>query len=92
MGDLIRQSWDVLIRVPEGQLEPKLRDELVGYGPEITPVQIAVVLQKCVRYGASSDFVVNLLDLFLRDAVDQSASHYQAMLTEASDRLTREET
>lgn len=91
MGNLIQQSWDLLITAPDDQLEPKLRTELITFGPDITPVQIAIVLQKCVRYGAASSLVVNLFDMFLRDAVDQSEEAYRVALNEAIEQILEKE-
>lgn len=75
--------WVLLKEMPKGEMEPILFSELMLAGQEATPQQIAMVLQKAVRYGHATDFMVAVLDSLVFE-LSGNETAYEAALNAAA--------
>lgn len=55
----------LMLEAPEGQLDPSMLPLIEKWDSEPKAIQILEVLDKCIYYGASSDFVVSVLQIML---------------------------
>lgn len=89
---MIEQLWDKLASAPPESIDPALLARLLSYGKTtITPDEIADVLQRCVRYGQSSDFFVSILNMMLEDAVGGDINLTKAALDRAATKIEAQE-
>lgn len=59
----------LMLEAPEGQLDPSMLPLIEKWDSEPKAIQILEVLDKCIYYGASSDFVVSVLQIMLEYAM-----------------------
>jgi hypothetical protein len=86
------EIWAGIVASPEGQIDPTLLEEFVGYGPSLSAYQACLILQQGVRYGQISGFYVDFLNLIIPSLLcDGDQGRFRAALDEASAELTRRE-
>jgi hypothetical protein len=75
---------DLLLNTPESQLDPKIKILISSWDIDPKSFQILEVLDKCIYYGAASDFVIRLLQaLYDRALCVEKVSHeYNVLFAE----------
>lgn len=73
----------LLITAPEDQLDPVLVDLVKTWGDEPTSLQILELLDKAAYSAGASEFVMHVLQEFLRLALIEENTTYEAVVAQA---------
>lgn len=91
MTGISNKMFSLLKEAPQRELEPEIREELIALGQDPKTVDFAIILQKCVRYGKSSDFMVMVLDSLLLKLCNEDKDLYDMTLKMSAAILEKEE-
>lgn len=73
-----------LLAAPESQLDPSMKPLIEKWADDPTPIQVLEVLDHCVHGALASGFVIQVLEILLRDALKREGITYEMVVEKAT--------
>jgi len=82
MDKTFKEVW---LEVPDSQMAEVIKDIIrEKWDDEPSAIQILEAIDYCVHYGASSDFVVSVLDGYMHAALQCEGKTFEELISEAT--------
>lgn len=72
---------EIILTAPDGQIDPVVRTMIAEkWDDKPTAIQILEIIDNCVYCGASSDFVVSLLNICLEQTIEHEGTTMEELV------------